>query len=194
MESLRKNESAAVCIEGYSSEGAGVAHVKGCAVFVPRALPGEQWEIRIVKVGASCAWARGEKLLTPSPSRLEPDCPCYGRCGGCDCRHMSYEEELRFKLGKVNDALRRIGRQSVMASEIVGSEKIASYRNKGILAVGSIGGQAVSGFYRERSHQIIPVGRCAIQDELTHRAAAALSANSAHSRPSARVPLYCFPL
>jgi 23S rRNA (uracil-5-)-methyltransferase RumA len=88
---------------------------------------------------------------------------------------MSYEEELRFKHTKVNDALYRIGRQNVAVSGIVGSEKIDDYRNKGILAVGSLDGKAVSGFYRERSHQIIPVKRCAIQDELTHRAAAALT-------------------
>ena len=175
MDILRKNQILRVTIDAYSSDAAGICHVDGLAVFVPGTIVGEEWEIRILKVQKSCAWAKGETLLRPSPARIDPACSCYGKCGGCDCRHMRYEEELRFKLGKVNDALRRIGRQSVMASEIVGSEKIASYRNKGILAVGSIGGQAVSGFYRERSHQIITVGRCAIQDELTHRAAAALT-------------------
>ena len=89
---------------------------------------------------------------------------------------MDYGEELRFKLQKVNDALTRIGKQTVAASEIVGSEQIDAYRNKGILAVGHMDGHAVTGFYRERSHQIIPVERCLLQDELTHRAARALTA------------------
>ena len=175
MDALKKNQILRVTIDAYSSDGAGICRAEGCAVFVPGTIVGEEWEIRVLKVQASCAYARGERLLRPSPARVDPVCPAYGKCGGCDCRHMSYEEELRFKLAKVNDALRRIGRQTVSAGEIVGSESVEAYRNKGILAVGSLNGQAVSGFYRERSHQIIPVSHCLIQDELTHRAAAALT-------------------
>lgn len=175
MDSLKKNQIWNVTIDAYSSDGSGICRVNGLAVFVPGTIVGEEWEIRILKVQASCAYARGEKLLLPSPQRIDPKCPAYGKCGGCDCRHMSYEEELRFKLTKVNDALLRIGKQTVFAEEIIGSERVDAYRNKGILAVGSLDGQAVSGFYRERSHQIIPVSRCLIQDELTHRAAEALT-------------------
>ena len=175
MDILKKNQILRVTIDAYSSDGSGICRVNGLAVFVPGTIVGEKWEIRILKVQANYAYARGEQLLLPSPSRVDPACPAYGKCGGCDCRHMSYGEELRFKLTKVNDALRRIGKQTVFAEEIVGSEQINSYRNKGILAVGNLNGQAVSGFYRERSHQIIPVSRCLIQDELTHRAADALT-------------------
>ena len=173
---LKKNQIIRVTIDGYSAEGAGVSHVDGLAVFVPGTVAGEEWEIRILKVQKSCAFARGERLVTRSPARVDPGCPAYPKCGGCDCRHMDYDEELRFKLQKVNDALTRIGKQSVTASEIVGSEKTDAYRNKGILAVGRVDGRAAAGFYRERSHQIIPVERCLIQDELTHRAARALTA------------------
>ena len=175
MDVLKKNEIYTVDIEAYSSDASGVCHVKDCTVFVPGAIPGERWDIRIVKVNKSYAYGRGEKLLSPSPARIAPDCAYYGKCGGCDCRHMCYEEELRFKLGKVNDALTRIGRQTVTAKEILGSDHVDAYRNKGILAVGAMDGQAVSGFYRERTHQLIPVERCAIQDELIHRAAKALT-------------------
>ena len=171
MDILRKNEIYSVCIEGYSAEAFGVCHVHGCAVFVPHTLPGEKWVIRIVKVTSSLAYGRAETLLLSSPARVEADCPVYGRCGGCDCRHMCYEEELRFKLGKVNDALTRIGKQTLSACEIVGSEETVGYRNKGILAVGTQSGKAVSGFYRERSHDLIPIERCLLQDELCHRAA-----------------------
>ncbi|MCR5576935.1 MAG: 23S rRNA (uracil(1939)-C(5))-methyltransferase RlmD [Oscillospiraceae bacterium] len=175
MDVLKKNEIVTAPIEGFSADASGVAHVRGCAVFVPRALPGELWEIRIVKVCASYSYGRGERLLVPSPARIESDCPCYGRCGGCDCRHMSYEEELRFKLTKVNDALTRIGKQTVTAERIVGSARTEGCRNKGILAVAELNGHAVSGFYRERSHELIPVERCLLQDALTHRAARALT-------------------
>ena len=175
MNTLKKNEIYSVGIETYASDASGICHINGCAVFVPGAIPGECWEIRIVKVGSSYAYGRGERLLTPSPARVDPGCDCYGKCGGCDCRHMSYDEELRYKLGKVNDALTKIGKQTVTAAEILGSEQTEAYRNKGILAVGTVGGQAVAGFYRERSHQLIPVKACAIQDALIHRAAAALT-------------------
>lgn len=174
METVKKNQIIRVKIDAYSAEASGVCHVDGLAVFVPGTIVGEEWEIRILKVQKNCAYARGERLLVPSPARVDPGCPVYGKCGGCDCRHMSYEEELRFKLHKVNDALERIGKQSVRAEKIVGSERTEAYRNKGILAVGNLCGRPAAGFYRERSHQIIPIDRCLIQDELTHRAAAAL--------------------
>lgn len=175
MEDLIKNEIMEAEIEAWSAEAWGVCRIRGRAVFVPLAIPGERWEIRIVKVSRTAVYARGEKLLRPSPERVDSVCACYGRCGGCDCRHMRYEEELRFKLQKVNDALTRIGKQEMTASEIVGSEQTEGYRNKGILAVGDKDGRAVSGFFRERSHELIPVERCLLQDELTHRAAHALT-------------------
>ena len=174
METLRKNQICRVRIDSYSSDASGVCHIDGCAVFVPGTIVGEEWDIRILKIQKNCAYGKGESLLVPSPFRVDPDCGCFGKCGGCDSRHMSYEEELRFKLAKVNDALSRIGKQNILAEEIVGSDKIDAYRNKGILAVGSLNGKVAAGFYRERSHQIIPVEHCAIQDALTHRAAKAL--------------------
>ena len=176
MDELRKNQIFTVRIDGYSSEAFGVCRIGGRAVFVPRALVGETWRVRIVKVGSSAVYARGEELLSPSPERIEPDCPYYGKCGGCDCRHMSYEEELRFKRGRVDDALRRIGKQSLASDGILGSERIERYRNKGIFAVAESDGQPVSGFYRERSHELIGVERCLLQNELSERAAQAVTA------------------
>ena len=176
MEELKKNQIYTVAIDGYSSEAYGVCRIGGRAVFVPRALEGEKWRVRIVKVGASAVYTRGEELLEPSPARIEPDCPFFGKCGGCDCRHMSYEEELRFKLDRVNAALERIGRQTVKAKEIVGSDVIERYRNKGIFAVAEVNGAPQSGFFRERSHELIGVDRCLLQNELAERAAKAVTA------------------
>ena len=176
MKELKKNQIYTVAIDGYSSEAYGVCRIGGRAAFVPRALEGEKWRVRIVKVGASAVYARGEELLEPSPARIEPDCPFFGKCGGCDCRHMSYEEELRFKLDRVNAALERIGRQTVKAKEIVGSDVIERYRNKGIFAVAEVNGAPQSGFFRERSHELIGVDRCLLQNELAERAAKAVTA------------------
>ena len=174
MKDLMKNQIYTVKIDGYSSEAYGVCRIDGRAVFVPRALDGETWRIRIVKVSSSAVFGRGEELLSPSPERTDPICPFYAKCGGCDCLHMSYDEELRFKLDRVNAALKRIGKQTVMADEILGSEITERYRNKGIFAVSQVNGKAVSGFFRERSHDLIPIEKCLIQNELSDRAAQAV--------------------
>lgn len=175
MEDLKKNDIYTVTIEDYSSDASGICRINGRVVFVPKVIPGEEWEIKIVKVRHDCAYARGERLLKPSPARIESACPYFGLCGGCDTQHISYEEELRFKLGLVNSALRRIGKQSLQATEIIGSENISHYRNKGIFAVGTVDGKARCGFFRERTHQLIAVDDCLIQDELSCRAAAAVT-------------------
>ena len=175
MEDLKKNDIYTVTIEDYSSDASGICRINGRVVFVPKAIPGEEWEIKIVKVRHDCAYARGERLLKASPARIVSACPYFGLCGGCDTQHISYEEELRFKLGLVNSALRRIGKQSMQATEIIGSENISHYRNKGIFAIGTIDGKARCGFFRERSHQLIAVDDCLIQDELSCRAAIAVT-------------------
>ena len=173
MMDLLKNQLYTVTIEGFTSEAWGVCRVEGRAVFVPRALPGEKWVIRLVKVTTGAVYARGEELLEPSPARVEPRCPYFGRCGGCDTWHMRYEEELRFKLGRVNDALRHIGKQDLQSGTILGSETREHYRNKGIFAVAQENGKAVCGFYRERSHSLIALDECLIQQALSNRAARA---------------------
>ena len=175
MEDLKKNQIHTVSIVGYSSEAFGVCRIGGRAVFVPNALVGERWRVRIVKVGANAVYARGEELLSPSPERRESDCPYYGKCGGCDCRHMSYDEELRFKRERVDAALRRIGKQTLTTREIIGSEKLSRYRNKGIFAVADVDGQPCCGFFRERTHELIAVERCLLQNELAERAAGAVT-------------------
>ena len=175
MKSLQKNEKYTVEIDGYTSEGLGVCHIDGRAVFVPQAIPGEQWEIKILKVSTNAVYAKGEMLLRRSPARIAPDCPYYGKCGGCDTRHLSYEEELRFKLDRVNAALQHIGKQTLFAGEILGSEEQDRYRNKGIFAVATVNRKPSFGFYRERSHDLIPVDDCLLQKELCCRTARAVT-------------------
>lgn len=165
-----KNQIHKAEIIGYSSDGAGVCRIYGHAVFVPHAIFGELCEIKILKVTASAAFGKLERIITPSHERIVPACECYSRCGGCDLMHMSYDEELRFKKRRVEDALRRIGGLDVGVGEIIGAQEIVGYRNKAIYAVGSGG----VGFYRKRSHDVLPVERCLIQPEASDRAAAAV--------------------
>ena len=130
--SLSKNQLHTVTIENWSADGAGVCRIDGRAVFVKGAIPGERWVVRILKVTNTAVFARGEELLEPSPERITPDCPVFGKCGGCVLRHVTYEEELRFKLSRVNEAYRRIAGLPLVADEIIGGESVDSYRNKAI--------------------------------------------------------------
>ena len=101
MEALEKGKIYTAEIEGYSSEGLGIARVNGAVVFVPDAVRGETADLRITRVmKTSCA---GEivKLRTPSPNRMEPECPYAGRCGGCAYQHLTYPEELWAKRQRV---------------------------------------------------------------------------------------------
>lgn len=175
MKELIKNEIYEALIEGYSSEGAGVCRIEGRAVFVPRTIKGERWRVKIVKVTASAVYARAAVPLLLSPERQEPECPYSTRCGGCVLQHMSYEEENRFKLARVNDALRRIAHSDVQAEEILGSERVCRYRNKGIYAVREVDGTPRSGFFAPRSHELVPVDGCLIQAELADRCALAVT-------------------
>ena len=165
MEELRKNNIYEAEVTGLTSEGAGVCRICGRAVFVPRAIPGDRWRIRIVKVTKTAVYGRGEELLSASPERVEPACPNFGRCGGCSFLHMSYKAELRYKLERVNDAFKRIGGLELCAERIIGSETVEGYRNKSIVAVGEAENGLVAGFYRSGSHDIVPVERCLLQSD-----------------------------
>lgn len=162
---LIKNAVIAARVDGYTAEGAGVCHAEGRAVFVPGTITGELWEIRIVKVSSSAVWGRGERLLEASGMRREPDCSAFPRCGGCTLRHMDYTEELSLKLRRVNDAIHRIGGLSLSISDIIPAEDDALRRQKVIFNVGEKDGHPVAGFYRARSHDIVPCPDCAAVPE-----------------------------
>jgi 23S rRNA (uracil1939-C5)-methyltransferase len=143
-------------------------------VFVKGLMEGETCKARILKAGKNVAYAKIEELIEPSEHRIAPDCPVYGKCGGCALRHMDYEEELRFKKQRVTDALSRIGGVDVEIEEIIGADSPDGYRNKTIYSVERIDGSATTGFYRPRSHDLVPVERCAIESDYSKRAAAAV--------------------
>ena len=163
--SLEKNSIHEGIITGYESGGMGVCRLDGQVVFVERGVRGDRCRLRIVKALKNKAYARIEELLEPSPHRQEPCCPAFPKCGGCDFWHMQYEEELFAKRQRVQDALERLGGQSVPELEIVGGENF-HYRNKAMYPCATEEGRPVAGFYRRRSHQVIPQENCAIQSPL----------------------------
>ena len=171
MEALEKGSVYTAVIDGYSSEGLGIARVNGAVVFVPHAVRGEEIDLRITKVmKTSCA---GEivKIHNPSPERMEPECPYAGKCGGCAYRHLTYPEELWAKRQRVQDALTRIGGLDLTVEEILGAKNPEHYRNKSQYPVGADGS---IGFFQARTHKVVTIRRCLIQTEAADRTAQAV--------------------
>ena len=106
---LTKNQIYEATVTDYTSEGQGVAHIEGCAVFIPNAIAGEKYNVRIEL--ARKTWAAGKivEILEKSPHRVNRECPVAKLCGGCDFWHMDYEEESRLKAERVKNCLNRIG-------------------------------------------------------------------------------------
>ena len=166
---FEKNEILELQIEAIGSEGEGIAHVNGYTLFIKDTVPGDRIEAKVVKTGKNFGYARCERIIEPSPDRIEPVCPISKRCGGCQFQHLSYEAELRFKQEKVFNCIKRIGGfkdEDIPMLPIMGCEEIMHYRKKAQFPVGADkNGETVTGFYAERSHEIVDTTKCYIQVE-----------------------------
>lgn len=162
----REGQLCRLVIDGYASDGAGVARLDGMVVFVQGGIRGEACDVRLTHVGRSALWGRVEEVVNPSPTRIFPRCLHYTKCGGCQFRHMNYAEELEAKRIRVEDALRRLGGAEIHVSAILGAEQVDRYRNKAQFPVAK--GPRI-GFYRPRSHDVIDVDDCLLQGEAAAR-------------------------
>lgn len=161
--SLKKNDITDIEITGFSSEGSGVGHYEGQAVFVAGAAPGDIIQSVIIKAKKNYAVGKLQHILKASPDRVIPDCPVFPRCGGCQLRHISYEAEVKLKTQKVKDAFQRIGHLDLVPEECVGAEKMDNYRNKAQYPVEMRNGRLLAGFYAPFSHRVIDCKNCLLQ-------------------------------
>ncbi len=164
---LIKNAIYEARITDYTAEGQGVAHVEGCAVFVPNAIAGEKVRLRIEK--AQKTWATGKivEILEKSPHRVNRECPVAKLCGGCDFWHMDYEEESRLKAERVKSCLNRIGGESLEEVAILAAPTCYGYRNKAQYPVAAKKGRAYAGFFRAGTHEVVENRRCLILPQET---------------------------
>ena len=159
---MRKNDILTLTCEALGADMEGVCRADGMAVFVPGMLPGETAPVRIVKDAKRYAFGKLEGApASPADIRREPDCPVYPRCGGCSCRHMSYEATLAAKRQQVADCFQRIGKLNVDVPPVLGMAEPSAYRNKTALPVGGTADDPCVGFFAPRSHAIIPIDSCA---------------------------------
>ncbi|MFN2508524.1 MAG: class I SAM-dependent RNA methyltransferase [Chthoniobacterales bacterium] len=151
--------SVEVKIEDVAFGGAGVGRLNGKAVFVPFTIDGETVSARVVREKKQFAEAMLEQVIEPSPNRTTPECPYFGRCGGCSYQHMAYEHQLAIKTKQVEQALRRIGRLDPPPMRpIIPSPKAYYYRNR----VTVHAHRGAIGYYRRDVHRLIDVERCPI--------------------------------
>lgn len=193
---VNKNEVHEIIIEDIGTEGQGIGHVDGEAVFVKDTLPGDTAIVKIIKAKKNMAYGRLEEIIKPSVNRVVPRCEVAKSCGGCTLQHMDYNAQLSYKWNKVRELLKRVGGiseperimefvtpdgevhfpQEYTGEEDVhhsperlayGLEEPYHYRNKMQFPVGlDKNGKAVLGFYAGRTHSIIPLTDCCIGHEV----------------------------
>ncbi|MFA9558379.1 23S rRNA (uracil(1939)-C(5))-methyltransferase RlmD [Evansella sp. AB-rgal1] len=163
---VQKNQIVDVTFEDLTHDGAGVAKINGFPIFVQRALPGEASKVKIIKVKKNYAFGRLMETVKESPFRVAAPCPIFEQCGGCQMQHMSYGGQLKFKQKQVQDVLERIGGiTNVKVHPTFGMDEPWRYRNKAQVPFGEEEGGLIAGFYAERSHRIIDMEACMIQNE-----------------------------
>ncbi len=163
---MNKNELYEIEITDIGNDGEGIGHIDNMAVFIKDALIGDKLVTRIVKTKKNYAYGRVERILIPSPYRVEPQCEKARSCGGCTLQHMSYEKQLEYKWNKVKGCLERIGgikNAGDLMEEAHGMENPFHYRNKMQFPVAyDKEGRACLGFYAGHTHSLISLSDCAI--------------------------------
>ncbi|MDG5473618.1 23S rRNA (uracil(1939)-C(5))-methyltransferase RlmD [Jeotgalibacillus sp. ET6] len=165
---VKKNDVIDVNIEDLTHEGHGVGKVDGYPLFIPNALTGERVQVKVLKTTKKFGFGRVMDWHKKSTDRVEPPCPVYDRCGGCQLQHLSYEGQLAAKQKQVQDVMARIGKlPDVPVHPTIGMEEPWRYRNKSQVPVGLSEGRVITGFYAKRSHEIVDVNQCIIQDQVS---------------------------
>lgn len=163
---VEKNKEYIVDIIDNGFEGEGIAKINDFTIFIPGAIKGEKVKILIVKVLSSYAFGKILEILEKSKNRIEPDCKTYKRCGGCNLRHIKYQETLKQKQNAVQSLVDKTLKNKIKVKETVGMENPYYYRNKVQYPVGiDKNGKPQIGVFANRSHEIIPIEKCFIQNE-----------------------------
>lgn len=165
---IEKNKQYIVDIIDNGFEGEGIAKVSNFTIFVPGAIKGEKVKIHIVKVLSSHAFGKILDIIEPSIHRVILDCDTYSKCGGCNLRHIDYEETLKIKQNMLQALVNKTLKDKVLVNKTLGMGNPFRYRNKAQYPLGiSKDGKPTIGVYARRSHEIIPMNKCAIQNNMS---------------------------
>ncbi|OIK11637.1 23S rRNA (uracil(1939)-C(5))-methyltransferase RlmD [Bacillus sp. MUM 13] len=170
---LEVNQTFPLTIKRLGINGEGVGYFKRKVVFVPGALPGEEIVAEAVKVQSKFSEAKIKTIRKPSPDRINPPCPVYEECGGCQLQHMSYSRQLTEKRDIVIQSMERYGKvplDSLNIKETIGMEDPWFYRNKSQFQVGLKNGKVIAGLYGLNSHDLIDIPNCIVQHPKSNKA------------------------
>lgn len=155
-----ESERRTLHIESLAHLGAGIARDGGKVVFVPYTAPGDLVRARLVEDKPRFARAVLEEVLEPSPYRVDPLCPYFGDCGGCQWQHVDYATQTQYKSRIMAEQLAHVGRlPGVDVRPTIGMGDPWGYRNSARLTVGPNG---ALGFQRAESHEVVAVEDCLI--------------------------------
>ena len=164
---IQKNKEYIVEIIDNGFEGEGIAKIDGMTIFIPNAIKGEKIKILIVKVNKNFAYGKILEILEPSNIRVDADCKTYKLCGGCNLRHIKYEDTLKIKKSIVENCLYKELKRDVKVNDVIGMEEPEFYRNKLIYPVGTNKNtETIMGVFANRTHNIVEVKECFIQDKI----------------------------
>ncbi len=162
---VEKNKEYVVDIIDNGFEGEGIAKIDNFTIFIPSALKGEKIKILIVKVLSSHAFGKIIDIIKKSPYRVDSDCVTYKRCGGCNLRHVDYEETLNMKQNAVQSLVNKTLKNKIEVKPTVAMGNPYHYRNKLQFPIGvSKETEPVIGVFANRTHEIVPIEGCALQD------------------------------
>ena len=169
---VEKNKEYTVDIIDNGFAGEGIAKIENFTIFVPNSIKGEKVKIVIVKVLSSHAFGKIIEIISSSNQRIESDCKTYKRCGGCSLRHIQYEETLKMKQNAVQSLVNKTLNHKVIVEPVLGMKNPYHYRNKAQYPIGiDKNGKPVMGVFANRTHEIIPIQTCLIQNEKTEELA-----------------------
>ncbi|HZG58903.1 MAG TPA: 23S rRNA (uracil(1939)-C(5))-methyltransferase RlmD [Anoxybacillus sp.] len=169
---IKKGQQFPLTIKRLGINGEGVGYFKKQVVFVPGALPGEEVVVEATKIEPRYAEAKIKKIRKKSPYRVQPLCPVYEQCGGCQLQHLDYEAQLNEKRDIVIQAFERHCRIPIEELHIkptIGMDNPWNYRNKSQFQVGKQKGKVIAGLYGLNSHQLIDISECSIQHQATNK-------------------------
>jgi 23S rRNA (uracil1939-C5)-methyltransferase len=148
-------------IERILPGGVGLAHADGRTLLVALAAPGDRVAVRIERVQGRVAFASIVEILSPSPVRVEPPCPYFGRCGGCDFQQLSYEAQLTAKVEIIRDCVRRIAHLEFEGHiPITASPDIWRYRSRAQWQHDPL--RKRLGYFERASHRVCDVVHCPV--------------------------------
>lgn len=168
---IEKNKEYILDIISQGYEGEGIAKINETfPIFIEGALKGEKVKARIVKSKKNFAYAKLIDVIESSKERCEAKCSINKKCGGCKLQHSTYKEQLNFKFERVKDCITKIGKlDNSIVKFPLGMEEPWRYRNKVQLPIGMVNGELKIGFFAPRSHEIIDMETCLIQDEVADK-------------------------